>query len=99
MREQFSYEALPGRVVFGAGTARTALADEVARLGAARVLLIATEQEEPLARELTTPFAERIAAIFTAVRPHVPTEGKESILVDRSASVAGPPPVRRRRSL
>ena len=39
MREQFTYDALPGRVVFGAGTAHTALADEVARLDATRVLL------------------------------------------------------------
>jgi maleylacetate reductase len=77
MREQFTYDALPGRVVFGAGTARTALADEVARIGAARVLLIATEQEEPLARKLTAPFVERVAATFTAVRPHVPTEVAE----------------------
>ena len=31
--EPFARDALPGRVVFGAGAARTALADEVARLG------------------------------------------------------------------
>ena len=33
---EFTYEALPGRVVFGAGAARERLADEVERLGAER---------------------------------------------------------------
>lgn len=39
MRE-FTYDALPARIVFGAGAARTRLAAEVERLGAARLLLI-----------------------------------------------------------
>ena len=39
--EPFACDALPGRVVFGAGAARTALAGEVARLGVSRLLLIA----------------------------------------------------------
>ena len=68
----FVYDALPGRVVFGAGTARHRLAEEVERLGAHRVLLIATGREEPLARQLTRPFAERVAGAVTDVRPHVP---------------------------
>src|ERR1700721_4897330 len=72
--EAFACDALPGRVVFGAGTARTALADEVARLGVARLLLIAAGGGEAVARDLAAPLADRIAGTFAGVRPHVPVE-------------------------
>jgi maleylacetate reductase len=70
--ERFEYEALAGRVVFGPGAARQALAGEADRLGAARILLLVAGSEEALARELAEPLGERIVAVFTAVRPHVP---------------------------
>jgi maleylacetate reductase len=73
----FTYEALPGRVVFGAGASRDRLADEVGRLDAERVLLVATDQEEELAEELVSPLGERLAGRFTGVRPHVPVEVAE----------------------
>jgi maleylacetate reductase len=72
--EPFARDTLPGRVVFGAGAARTALADEVARLGVSRILLIAAGSGEPVARDLTAPLADRIAGTFTGVQPHVPVE-------------------------
>ena len=72
--EPFARDALPGRVVFGAGAARTALADEVARLGVSRLLLIAAGSGETTARDLTAPLADRIAGTFTGVRPHVPVQ-------------------------
>lgn len=93
---QFSYEALPGRVVFGAGTARTALAAELDRLEASRILLVATESGEALARHLAEPFADRVVAVFTAVRPHVPVPVAEaaralaaSVRADALLSVGG----------
>jgi len=70
--QPFTYDALPGRVVFGPGTARAALADEVSRLGTSRLLLITTPRAEPLARELVAPLGSRLARVFTGVRPHVP---------------------------
>jgi maleylacetate reductase len=72
--QPFSYDALPGRVVFGPGAARTGLADEVSRLGAARLLLITTPRAEPLARELAAPLGGQVAGVFTGVREHVPAE-------------------------
>jgi maleylacetate reductase len=72
--EPFAREALPGRVVFGAGAARTALADEVARLGVSRLLLIAAGGGETVAQDLAAPLADRIAGTFTGVQPHVPVE-------------------------
>lgn len=70
----FHVDALPGRVVFGAGTARTELAGELHRLGVSRVLLVATTQEQELARALADPLGRILVATFTGVRPHVPVE-------------------------
>ena len=72
--EPFTRDALPGRVVFGKGAARTALAGEVARLGVSRLLVIPSGSERSAARELAAPLADRIAGTFTGVRPHVPVE-------------------------
>ena len=73
----FTYEALPGRVVFGAGASRDKLTEEVRRLGAKRVLLVATEREKESVEELTGPLGECLAGLFTGVRPHVPVEVAE----------------------
>lgn len=92
----FSYDALPGRVVFGAGVARAELAAEIDRLDAKRILLVATDAEEPLARGLAAPFEDRVVAVFTAVRPHVPVAVAEaaralagSVSADAILSVGG----------
>ena len=77
--QEFHYDALPGRVVFGAGVARRELRAEADRLRADRVLLVATESEEPLARELAAPLGERVVAVFTSVRPHVPIQVAEAV--------------------
>jgi maleylacetate reductase len=80
---QFTYDALPGRVVFGAGASRRLLAAEVDRLGASRLLLIATEQERLLAEELSAVLGDRVVGVFTDVRPHVPVE-----VADRARAAA-----------
>ncbi|QKG23470.1 maleylacetate reductase [Actinomadura verrucosospora] len=73
----FTYDALPGRVVFGSGVARSGLLDEVDAFGAERILLIARDAESELVRELCGPFADRVTATFSAIRPHVPIEVAE----------------------
>jgi maleylacetate reductase len=73
----FTYEALPGRVVFGAGASRDKLAEEVRRLDAKRVLFVATEREKESVEELADPLGDRFAGLFTGVRPHVPVEVAE----------------------
>lgn len=78
MTKDFVYEALPGRVVFGPGAGREKLAGEVERLGARRALLVATEHERDLAEDLAGPLGDRLAGIFTDVRPHVPVEVAEA---------------------
>jgi maleylacetate reductase len=79
----FTYDALPGRVVFAAGAARRELAGEVDRLGARRLLLIATEQERPLAEELSAVLGDRVVGVFDEVRPHVPNP-----IAERARAVA-----------
>ena len=85
--EPFARDALPGRVVFGAGAARTALAGEVARLGVSRLLLIAAGGGGTLARDLAAPLADRIAGTFTGVQPHVPVEVADA--ARKQAAAAG----------
>jgi len=70
----FTYDALPARIVFGPGSARTGLADEVERLGAERLLLIASDRVSAL----VDPVRDRVAATFTAVREHVPVATAEA---------------------
>ncbi len=70
----FTYEALPGRVVFGVGASREKLAEEVVRLGAERVLLVVTEREKEFAEGLAAPIGDRVVGAFTNVMPHVPVE-------------------------
>jgi alcohol dehydrogenase class IV len=70
----FTYDALPGRVVFGAGTSRRGLAAELDRVGARRVLVIAGEPERELAEELVAPLGDVVAGWFTEIRVHVPVE-------------------------
>jgi alcohol dehydrogenase class IV len=75
--ENFTYEALPGRVVFGVGASTARLAQEIERLGCERVFVIAAEPERDLARRLVAPLGDRVAATFEEVRPHVPVEVAE----------------------
>lgn len=82
----FTRDSLPGRVVFGAGSARSALAEEVAALGVERVLLVATERGEPVARELAAPLP--VVDVFTGVREHVPGEVADAALAAAGRSGA-----------
>jgi alcohol dehydrogenase class IV len=74
----FEYDALPIRVVFGLGVAERKLGEIVDDLGVRRALVVVTEREEPLARRLVAPFAERVAGVFTDVHPHVPVAVAEA---------------------
>jgi maleylacetate reductase len=83
---QFTYEALPGRVIFGPGSARGGLAEAVADLGSERLLLIAAGPEAALAEELAAPLGERVVGRFDGVRPHVPVEvGAAAVAAAREA--------------
>jgi maleylacetate reductase len=69
---QFSYESLPGRVVFGCGS-RMSLPAELDALGTTRILLIAGESDRSVADEITAILGDRIVGRFSRVIQHVPT--------------------------
>jgi len=77
MAHIFTYDSLPGRVIFEPGASRRRLAGEVDRLGVSRVLIVATQRERALVEELSSPFNGSIAGIFTGVRSHVSIEVAE----------------------
>ena len=69
----FFYEALPMRVSFGAGY-RSKLADEVNKLGLKRVLVLATEFQADLAREISDSLGELSVGVYAKAEMHVPVE-------------------------
>ena len=99
----FTFDQLPARIVFGAGPARTQLAGEVERLGAERVLVLASTRDAERVAALVAPLGDRVAGMFTAVREHVPLPTAEAaraaakevdadvLLAIGGGSTSGPP--------
>jgi maleylacetate reductase len=69
--DAFTYDAIPGRVVFGVGTRRT-IADEARALGARRVLVVASGYEDAIADELHSALGDLAVGRFADVVQHVP---------------------------
>ena len=75
MTLEFEHETLPQRVMFGTGKAAANLASEVDRLGASRVMVVATETGAELAASVTAEIA--VALRYDDVVQHVPLEKAE----------------------
>lgn len=75
--EGFVYDALPGRVVFGAGS-RKSLAAEAEALGAKRILIIADRATDALASEISSILGDSVAGRFNEVAQHVPVQLAEA---------------------
>jgi maleylacetate reductase len=67
----FTYDAIPGRVVFGTGSIDR-LAAEADVLGARRLMLIASDYESGIADRAAAILGDRIVGRFTDVVQHVP---------------------------
>ena len=74
----FTYDQLPQRVVFGVDAARTAIVPEIDRLGARRVLAIASTRDAERVAALLAPLGGRVVGTFTEVREHVPLPTAEA---------------------
>jgi len=74
----FTYNALPGRIVFGAA-ALSKLPEEVDRLGAKRVLIVVDGSKKALAEEIGQQLGDRFAGIFSHLTAHVPLETAQSV--------------------
>jgi maleylacetate reductase len=69
----FTYEALPMRVVFGAGSLAK-LPDEVEALGLTRVLVLCSPEQEDTGKQVTDALGDRAAGVLPEARMHVPVE-------------------------
>jgi alcohol dehydrogenase class IV len=67
------HQVYAGRVLLGAG-ARALVPDEIERLGAQRVLLVAAPSSAEVAQDLATALGERYAATFGRPAQHSPVE-------------------------
>jgi maleylacetate reductase len=74
---QFTYEALPSRVIFGVGSA-SRVGEEVERLGAERALVLSTPGQRSLAETIVAQIGARAAGIFSRAAMHVPVEVVEA---------------------
>jgi maleylacetate reductase len=74
---EFTYETLPGRVVFGAGSLER-LPDEVARLGAERVLVLSTPGKRALAEDAARRLGARAVGVYDQAVMHTPIEVAEA---------------------
>ena len=73
MIRAFTYQALPMRVIFGAGGLGK-LPDEVAALGLSRVLVLCSPEQEDTGRMVAAALGERAAGVLAEARMHVPIE-------------------------
>ena len=77
--QEFTYTANPGRVLFGDGKI-AALAEEVARLGLSRVLVLSTPQQERQARGVADALGGLCAGVFAGAVMHTPVAVTEQAL-------------------
>jgi maleylacetate reductase len=79
----FSYEALPMRVVFRSGAATTATPGEAERLGLRRLLVVCGSRGADTARAVADALGPACAGLHAEARMHVPAE-----VADRTVEVA-----------
>lgn len=77
--QPFTYQSLPVRVRFGAGTIST-LQDEAKALGVSKALLISTPAQAETAQAVARDHAGVIAAVFTDAQMHTPVDVTERAL-------------------
>lgn len=76
MSRDFIYEALPTRVVFGQGKLQS-LPQEVERLGARRVLVLSTPQQQAWAQNVAELLGSVSAGTYSNATMHTPVEVSE----------------------
>ena len=67
----FTYEALPARVVFGAGSVKN-LPEELDRMGAKRALILSTQEQWGAATQMAALIGERMVGLYDRAVMHVP---------------------------
>ena len=80
----FIHEARPGRVIFGWG-ARSAVGEELARLGVERAMIITTPSRADLAAEFARLLLGRVGIVYPGAQPNAPIEVTEAALTAASS--------------
>jgi maleylacetate reductase len=75
----FIHDANPSRVIFAAG-ARMKTGAELDRLGAARLMIVATPTQAGLAAEFARLIGDRAGIVYPGAQPHTPTNVTEAAL-------------------
>lgn len=70
---EFTYEQLPGRVVFGPGKLAT-INEEIERLGGSRILVVTTPEQKEQGEQLRALIKDRFSIAFNRAAMHVPVE-------------------------
>ncbi|HEY2844400.1 MAG TPA: maleylacetate reductase, partial [Bryobacteraceae bacterium] len=73
----FVYEALPSRVIFGAGSLQK-LPEEIDKLGATRALVLCSPEQRAIGAEIVVMLGARSAGVFDGAVMHVPAEVAEA---------------------
>ncbi|SDI84734.1 maleylacetate reductase [Alloyangia pacifica] len=71
--KEFTYTALPSRVIFGPGKLAS-VANEVATIGANRALVLCTPQQRAQAEQVGALLGDKLAGIHDGAEMHVPIE-------------------------
>lgn len=82
--QQFVWNAAPGRVVFGAGSLG-GLAEEVARIGARRAVVLVTPTQARRGAAILASLGDRGAGVIATAAMHTPVEVTEAALVELRA--------------
>jgi maleylacetate reductase len=77
MLPPFVYEALPSRVVFGAGSLQK-LPEEIDKLGATRALVLCTPEQRAIGADIVVMLGARSAGVFDGAAMHVPAKVAEA---------------------
>ena len=81
MRQPFTYEALPARVIFGEGTLG-ALPYEVERLDLKRVLVLSTREQASHGHRVADLLGARAAGLFAGARMHTPSDVTDAAIAE-----------------
>ncbi|WP_291218364.1 iron-containing alcohol dehydrogenase, partial [Hydrogenophaga sp.] len=71
--KRFTYQSLPSRVVFGAGSLAE-LPREIEAMGAHRALVLCTPEQRGMAERVVALLGDRAAGVFDRAVMHVPVE-------------------------
>ena len=82
----FTYDVLPGRVLFGAGS-RDQISAEISRLKRSRALVLSTPGHSHQAKDLAQKIGQLAAGVFSGAVMHTPVSvSEEAVMATRAVN-------------